>query len=154
MPQIKQLQMVYWGPFRPDPIELATDGINVFTGMNGVGKTCLLDAIKLMLGVDDLKAKPADYIYSSDERDERVDKAYLKIVFDNPLRSRQQGRLFADAGWGCENADNVTAVCEVTHSGRRYAICPGYVGWGNERPLAEDLRQLADLPRSRWLGPR
>jgi chromosome segregation ATPase len=154
MPQIKQLQSVYWGPFLPDPIELATDGINVFTGMNGVGKTCLLDAIKLMLGVDDLKAKPSDYIYSSDEGSQRVDKAYLKAVFDNPIRSRQQGRVFADAGWGCENAENVTAVCEVTRSGRRYAISPGYLSWGEKRSLQEDLASLGDLPNSRWLGPR
>jgi chromosome segregation ATPase len=154
MPQIKQLQMVYWGPFRPDPIELATDGINVFTGMNGVGKTCLLDAIKLMLGVDDLKAKPAEYIYSSDEGTQRVDKAYLKAVFDNPISSRQQGRVFADAGWGCENAENVTAVCEVTRSGRRYTICPGYLAWGERRPLQEDLALLTDVPKTRWLGAR
>ncbi len=154
MPQIKQLQTVYWGPFRPDPLELATDGINVFTGMNGVGKTCLLDAIKLMLGVDDLKAKPAEYIYSSDEGSQRVDKAYLKVVFDNPIRSRRQGRVFADAGWGCENAENVTAVCEVTRSGRHYAIFPGYLSWGEQRPLTEDLAKLGELPNSRWLGPR
>lgn len=154
MPQIKQLQVVYWGPFRPDPIELATDGINVFTGMNGVGKTCLLDAIKLMLGVDDLKARPAEYIYSSHEGSQRVDKAYLKAVFDNPIRSRQQGRVFADAGWGCENAENVTAVCEVTNSARRYTIFPGYLGWGEQRPLQEDLGLLRDVPHSRWLRPR
>lgn len=154
MPQIKQLQTVYWGPFRPDPLELATDGINVFTGMNGVGKTCLLDAIKLMLGVDDLKAKPSDYIYSSDEGSQRVDKAYLKAVFDNPIRSRRQGRVFADAGWGCESTENVTAVCEVTRSSRRYAIFPGYLSWGEKRSLQEDLAALADLPNSRWLRPR
>jgi chromosome segregation ATPase len=154
VPQIKQLQTVFWGPFRADPIELATDGINVFTGMNGVGKTCLLDAIKLMLGVDDLKAKPSDYIYSSDEDSKRVDKAYLKAVFDNPIRSRQQGRVFADAGWGCENADNVTAVCEVTRSSRRYTIFPGYVAWGETRSLEEDLARLADVANARWLGPR
>lgn len=154
MPQIKQLQTVYWGPFRPDPLELATDGINVFTGMNGVGKTCLLDAIKLMLGVDDLKAKPADYIYSSDDDAQRVDKAYLKAVFANAVRSRQQGRVFADAGWGCAETENVTAVCEVSRSGRRYAIFPGYLAWGVERPLPDDLAALRDLPNSRWLGPR
>jgi chromosome segregation ATPase len=154
MPQIKQLQTVYWGPFRPDPLELATDGINVFAGMNGVGKTCLLDAIKLMLGVDDLKAKPADYIYASDDDSQRVDKAYLKAVFDNPLRSRRQGRVFADAGWGCAESDNVTAICEVTRSGRRYAIFAGYHGWGEQRPLQEDLTELAALPQSRWLKPR
>ncbi len=154
MPQIKQIQTVYWGPFRPDPIELATDGINVFTGLNGVGKTCLLDAIKLMLGVDDLKAKPAEYIYSSQEGSRRVDKAYLKAVFDNPIRSRQQGRVFADAGWGCENAENVTAVCEVTSSRRRYTIFPGYLSWGEQRPLPEDLALLRDVPLTRWLAPR
>lgn len=154
MPQIKQLQIVYWGPFRADPLELATDGINVFTGMNGVGKTCLLDAIKLMLGVDDLKAKPADYIYSSDDDSQRVDKAYLKAVFANPVRSRQQGRVFADAGWGCAETENVTAVCEVSRSGRRYAIFPGYLAWGAERSLPEDLAALRELPNSRWLGPR
>lgn len=154
MPQIKQLQTVYWGPFRPDALELATDGINVFTGMNGVGKTCLLDAIKLMLGVDDLKAKPADYIYSSDDDAQRVDKAYLKAVFANPIRSRQQGRVFADAGWGCAETENVTAVCEVARTGRRYAIFPGYLAWGLQRPLAADLATLRELPNSRWLGPR
>lgn len=152
MPQVKQLQLVYWGPFRPDPIELATDGINVLTGLNGVGKTCLLDAVKLMLGVDDLKAKPAEYIYNGG----RVDKAYIKTVFDNPLRSRRQGRVFADAGWGCGDALNVTAVCEVSRSGsRRYAIFPGYQPWGGPgRDLHEDLAKLAELPHSRWLRPK
>lgn len=155
MPQIKQLQLVWWGPFRADPIEFARDGINVFTGLNGVGKTCLLDATKLMLGVDDLKAKPASYVFSGGDGAQRVDKAYVKAVFDNPERPRNAGRVFADAGWGCNESANVTAVCEVTRSSRRYAIFPGYKGWGeNGRTLNEDLAELGELPQSRWLGPR
>lgn len=155
MPQIKQLQLVWWGPFRPDPIEFARDGINVFTGLNGVGKTCLLDATKLMLGVDDLKARPASYVFSGGDGAQRVDKAYIKAVFDNPERPRNAGRVFADAGWGCNESANVTAVCEVTRSSRRYAIFPGYKGWGeNGRALNEDLAELGELPQSRWLGPR
>src|SRR5205809_182424 len=50
MPQIEQLQVVHWGPLRPDPIEFTREGINVATGPNGSGKTCLLDAAKLILG--------------------------------------------------------------------------------------------------------
>jgi recombinational DNA repair ATPase RecF len=46
MPQIEQLQLVHWGSLRPDPIELDPGGINVATGGNGSGKTCLLDAAK------------------------------------------------------------------------------------------------------------
>jgi chromosome segregation ATPase len=155
MPQIKQLQLVWWGPFRPDPIEFARDGINVFTGLNGVGKTCLLDAAKLMLGVDDLKAKPSSYVFSGGDGAQRVDKAYVKAVFDNPERPRNQGRVFADAGWGCNETANVTAVCEVTRSSRQYAIFPGYKAWGeNGRPLKDDLSELRDLPQKRWMGPR
>jgi hypothetical protein len=85
---------------------------------------------------------------------QRVDKAYLKAVFDNPLRSRRIGRVFADAGWACAEADNVTAVCEVSRSGRRYAIFAGYHSWGEQRWLQEDLVELAQLPHSRWLKPR
>jgi chromosome segregation ATPase len=155
MPQIKQLQLVWWGPFRPDPIELARDGINVLTGLNGVGKTCLLDAVKLMLGVDDLKAKPGSYVFSGGDGSERVEKAYIKAVFDNPERPRNAGRVFADAGWGCNETANVTAVCEVTRNSRRYAIFPGYLAWGeNGRSLSQDLAELGELKQSRWLGPR
>ena len=67
MPQIEEVQFVWWGPFRPDTVPLAVDGINVATP-NGAGKTAFLDGMKkLLLGTEQLKAKPVDYIYVSDQ---------------------------------------------------------------------------------------
>jgi len=56
MPRIEEVQFVHWGSLRPDPVPVLTDGINVATGPNGSGKTCLLDGIKLLLGVTDFTA--------------------------------------------------------------------------------------------------
>lgn len=160
MPQIEEIQFVYWGPFRPDSVPLAVDGINVATGPNGAGKTAFLDGIKLLLGTDQLKAKPVDYIYvsGSDEEGEprnRAKRALLRAVFANPDQGASHGRLFADAGRGCESAPYVTAICEVTRDRRQYTLVPGRLVWGgNERDLNDDIELLAKIPASHWYGPR
>lgn len=160
MPQIEEVQFVWWGPFRPDTVPLAVDGINVATGPNGAGKTAFLDGMKLLLGTEQLKAKPVDYIYVSGSDDEgeptnRAQRALLRAVFANPERSGGQGRLFADAGRGCERAGYVTAICEVTRDRRRYVLVPGRVVWGGKgRKLEDDLERLSKIPARHWLGPR
>ncbi len=156
MPQIEQVQTVHWGPLRPDPVDLAVDGVNVATGPNGSGKTTLLDAIKLALGVQDLARKPAQYVFDGGgEPSLRADRALIKVVFSNPERPARAGRVFSDAGRGCELTPYVTAVCEVSRDRRRYTILPGYVPWGGPgRSLNEDLRELAEIPSSHWMGPR
>src|SRR5262249_50133073 len=147
VPQIEQIQPVYWGALRPDPIDLAVDGINVATGPNGSGKTTLLDAIKLTLGVDELGGRrPEEYIFNGGEGDsaQRAERALIKIVFSNPGRPGKRDRVFADAGRGCEASDYVTAICEITRGNRvRYAIQAGYLQWGGDgRPIEEDINRL------------
>jgi chromosome segregation ATPase len=160
MPQIEEVQFAWWGPFRPDSVPLAVDGINVATGPNGAGKTAFLDGIKLLLGTEQLKAKPADYIYVSgtDENGEptsRAQRALLRAVFANPDRGNAQGRVFADAGRGCEAAPYVTAVCEVTRDRRRYTLLPGRIVWGGNGTAPEaDFQRLSEIPAGHWYGPR
>jgi chromosome segregation ATPase len=165
VPQIEEVQFVWWGPFRPDTIPMAVDGINVATGPNGAGKTAFLDAIKLLLGTDHLKAKPNEYIYvsgtSTDPGDNgdgepahRAKRALLRAVFANPDRGRGLGRVFSDAGRGCESAAYVTAICEVTRDKRRYVLVPGRIAWGSPgRDVDDDISRLQTIPNSHWLGP-
>ncbi|MBX6369820.1 MAG: AAA family ATPase [Rhodospirillales bacterium] len=159
MPQIREIQSVYWGALRPDPIELVVDGINVATGPNGSGKTTLLDGIKLGLGVDELSGRrPEEYIFDGGgDPSRRAERALIKVVFDNPIRNGKRERLFADTGRGCEASEYVTAICEITRGNRvRYAIAPGYIRWGgDDRSIEEDLRKLRQqIPDKRWMGKR
>jgi len=159
MPQIEQIQPVYWGALRPDPIDLATDGINVATGPNGSGKTTLLDAIKLCLGVDELGGRrPEEYIFDGGgDASRRAERALIKVVFSNPVKPGKKERVFADAGRGCEASDYVTAICEVTRGNRvRYAIHPGYLQWGgDDHSIEEDIHKLREaIPGKLWMGKR
>jgi P-loop containing region of AAA domain len=156
MPKFEQIQLVRWGCLRPDPIELDPNGINVATGANGSGKTCFLDAAKVILGVDQLKQKPSEYIFDGrGDSERRADRAYVKAIFLNQERPGRLGRLFADAGRGCESSDRVTAICEITREGRRFSILPGSITWGDlGRSLEVDLQDLGRLPRSYWLKPQ
>lgn len=155
MPQIDEVQTVWWGSLRPDTIELSVDGINVAAGPNGSGKTTFLDAIKLMLGVGDkLARRPAEYIYDGGgDPARKADRAYVRVIFANPERPGRAGRVFADAGGGCELVPYVTAVCEVSPERRRYLIQPGAARWGATQPVEADLHALGRIPRSRWLTP-
>src|SRR4051794_27490127 len=160
MPQIEQIQPVYWGALRADPIDLAVDGINVATGPNGSGKTTLLDAIKLGLGVDELGGRrPEEYIFNGGDGDSatRADRALIKLVFSNPVKPGKRDRVFADAGRGCESSNYVSAICEVSRGNRlRYAIQAGYLQWGGEgRTIEEDIHRLRELiPDKHWMGKR
>ncbi len=157
MPQVEQLQLFYWGSLRADPVDLAVDGINVATGPNGSGKTTSLDALKLILGVSDLGRRPADYIYDGGGgENQRAERALVKAVFANPVRPGSAGRVFADAGRGCESSAHVTAICEVSREGRRrFALLPGPVIWGaNGRDVEEDVQAMrSQIPGSRWMTP-
>ncbi len=158
MPQVEQVQVYYWGSLRADPIDLATDGINVATGPNGSGKTTSLDALKLMFGVSDLSRKPADYIYDGggEDGEHRASRALVKVVFANPQGPGAQGRTFAAAGRGCEAAAHVTAVCEVTRDGkRRFALLPGARVWGRDgADLDAEIKSLRGEVGSHWYQPR
>lgn len=156
MPQIEEVQFVHWGSLRPDPVPLLTDGINVATGPNGSGKTCFLDGLKLLLGVDDFTGgrTPAKYIFNGAAAATPADRAYLRATFANPVSADRRHRVFAWFGHGCEEAERVTIVCVVTGQQRWYAALPGRVRWGVEHPLTEDLAEVDGLPRSRRLGPR
>jgi chromosome segregation ATPase len=158
MPQAEQIQTYYWGALRADPVEFAVDGINVATGPNGSGKTTELDALKLVLGVSELSRRPAEYIFDGGgDSSARGDRALIKVIFANPERPGRAGRVFSDAGRGCESSAHVTAVCEVHRDGRRrYAILPGALQWGaNGHSLQADINELRTLvPAGQWLKAR
>ncbi len=155
MPQVEQLQLVYWGSLRADPVDLTVDGINVATGPNGSGKTTSLDALKLILGVSDLGRRPADYIYDGGgEAGQRAERALVKAIFANPVRPGRAGRVFADAGRGCESTAHVTAICEVTRDNRRrFALLPGPVIWGADgHEVESDIHAMRSrIPASQWM---
>jgi hypothetical protein len=157
MPRIEEVQFVHWGSLRPDPIPLLTDGINVATGPNGSGKTCFLDAIKLLLGITTFApGRSSDgYIFDGGPGGTPAERALLRATFANPVLPERGERLFAAAGDQLRDADRVSVVCLVTAESRRYLVLPGLVRWGFEHPIGEDLDAFLDAnPEAGWLGPR
>ncbi len=161
MAQFRELQCVHWGPLPPTIVPLVPCAVNVAAGENGAGKTCALDALKLMLGVEQLKQRPRDWIfdprkYKAGANGSRAERAYIRVVFANPFRpGRRRERIFADVGYGCADAEWVTAICVVSRDGQRereYAILAGYHAWGQERPIEHDLQALREIQKSRWYG--
>ena len=156
MPRIEEVQFVHWGCLRPDPVPLLTDGINVATGPNGAGKSCFLDGLKLLLGVSELGAGRGvgDYLFDGGPSGVAAGKALLRATFANPAPVSGP-RPFAAAGSGCQDADRVSVVCEVTAGEHRYRVLPGLVRWGAERRIRADLRAFEEAnPDERWIGPR
>ncbi len=157
MPRIEECQFVHWGSLRPDPVPLLTDGINVATGPNGSGKTCFLDAIKVLLGITSFGPgrSSAKYIFDGGSGGVPADRALLKATFANPVLPERGGeRMFAPIP-GCGQVDRVSVVCLVTKRDRRYRVMPGRVRWGMERPIEEDLAAFMEAnPEDEWVGPR
>jgi chromosome segregation ATPase len=156
VPRIEEVQFVHWGCLRPDPVPLLTDGINVATGPNGAGKSCFLDGLKLLLGVSELGAGRGvgDYLFDGGPSGVAAGKAFLRATFANPAPVSGP-RPFAAAGSGCQDADRVSVVCEVTAGEHRYRVLPGLVRWGAERRIRADLRAFEEAnPDERWIGPR
>ncbi|HZD74631.1 MAG TPA: ATP-binding protein [Actinomycetota bacterium] len=156
MPRIEEIQLIHWGSLRPDPVPLLTDGINVATGPNGSGKTCFLDAIKVLLGITSFAPgrSSAKYIFDGGPGGVPAEQALLRATFANPVLPERHERAFA-AVPGCGDVDRVSVVCLVTKRGRRYRTLPGRLRWGLERPLEEDLIAFMEAnPESEWVGPR
>jgi chromosome segregation ATPase len=157
MPRIEEVQLVHWGSLRPDPLPLLVEGINVATGPNGSGKTCFLDAIKLLLGVTSFApGRSSDrYIFDGGPGGTPAERAFLRATFANPVLQERGGRLFAMADGRLADAERVSVVCLVTRESRRYRVLPGLVRWGFEQPLADDLDAFMEAnPEAEWLGPR
>lgn len=161
MAQFRELQCVHWGPLPPTIIPLVPCAVNVAAGENGAGKTCALDALKLMLGVEQLKQRPRDWIFDPSKykgtNGNRAERAYIRVVFANPFRpGRRRERIFADVGYGSGEAEWVTAICVVSRDGQRereYTLLPGYHAWGVDgRPIEQDLQALREIPKARWYG--
>jgi len=157
MPRIEEVQLVHWGSLRPDPIPLLIDGINVATGPNGSGKTCFLDAIKLLLGVTSFAPGRSShrYIFDGGPGGAPAERALLRATFSNPVLPGRGERLFAAADERLRDADRVSVICLVTADSRRYLVLPGLHRWGFEQPLADDLAAFLEAnPEEGWLGPR
>jgi hypothetical protein len=157
MPRIEEVQLVHWGSLRPDPLPLLVGGINVATGPNGSGKTCFLDAIKLLLGVTSFApGRSSDrYIFDGGPGGTPAERAFLRATFANPVLPERGGRLFAMADGRLADAERVSVVCLVTRESRRYRVLPDLVRWGFEQPLADDLDAFMEAnPEAEWLGPR
>jgi chromosome segregation ATPase len=156
VPRIEELQLIHWGSLRPDPVPLLTNGINVATGPNGSGKTCFLDAIKVLLGITSFTPgrSSAKYIFDGGPGGVPAEQALLRATFANPVLPERQERAFAAAP-GCDEVDHVTVVCLVTKRARRYRVLPGRLRWGLEHPLEEDLIAFMEAnPEDEWVGPR
>ena len=157
MAQIREIQFVHWGSLRPDVLPLAEPGITMFVGPNGSGKTCCLDGIKVLLGVAELGGirSPAAYVFDGGPSGRAAEQAWLRATFANPVRSGERYRVFAVAGGGCENAENVTVVSRVRGDKRSYIVLPGRIVWGRTQSIEADLRELMERhPESRWLNPK
>jgi chromosome segregation protein len=156
MPRIEEIQLIHWGSLRPDPVPLLTDGINVATGPNGSGKTCFLDAIKVLLGITSFAPgrSSAKYIFDGGPGGVPAEQALLRATFANPVLPERDERAFA-AVPGCAEVERVSVVCLVTKRGRRYRVLPGRLRWGLGRPLEEDLIAFMEAnPEHEWVGPR
>ena len=128
------------------------------SGRTAPGKTSLLDAIKLMLGVapEDLKETPAKYIFNGGGNPSlRAGRAYVKAIFNSPSRdSGHRARVFAEYGRGCERAPEVTAICWITKQHRRYALLPAAISWGETgSSIEEELQALHDAVGQNWMKP-
>jgi chromosome segregation ATPase len=158
MPQIEEAQFVNWGSMRPDIIPLAAPGITMAVGPNGSGKSCWLDGLKIILGVSDLSGRrtPASYIFNGGPSGLPAEQAWLRATFANPMRAGRRGRVFANAGSGCEVAEHVTVICRIRGDRRQYAVLPGRIAWGlDNHQIDADLLSLQNaIPESKWLGPQ
>jgi len=157
MAQIREIQFVHWGSLRPDVLPLAEPGITMFVGPNGSGKTCCLDGIKVLLGVSDLGGTrtPAAYVFDGGSSGRPAEQAWLRATFANPVRSGQRYRVFAVAGGGCQDAENVTVVGRVRGDKRSYIVLPGRIVWGRTQSIEADLSELMERhPESHWLNPK
>lgn len=151
MPKIEELQLFHWGALPPTAVELPSDQITVATGPNGSGKTTFLDALKVILGVVDLKQPPSAYIYNgAGESTRRARRAIVKATFANPVATSGV-RAFARGGPGCDQADHVTALCEVTPSIRRWAVLPGHRALAaDDDPIVAIDALLTEVASSAW----
>jgi hypothetical protein len=93
---------------------------NAITGLNGSGKSNILDSICFVLGITDLRqvraASLQELVYKQGQAG--VTKATVSIVFDNSDRSRSP--------LGYEDSPEITVTRQVTHPCRilRYAMPP------------------------------
>jgi chromosome segregation ATPase len=92
---------------------------NAITGLNGSGKSNILDSICFVLGITDLRqvraASLQELVYKQGQAG--VTKATVSIVFDNSDRSRSP--------LGYEDSPEITVTRQVTHPFAVFIISSG-----------------------------
>lgn len=145
MPQISEVQCIYWSSLDPSPIPFLPNAINTLAGPNGSCKTSLMDAIKVIFGINKLfeDRGPHAYIYENPVTGKgTAQHAIIKVAFSNPFNERGR-RPFGLIAPGMDTADTVTAICRVLRNGRReYALIAGPMDWTDTGSIEPSLHRI------------
>eukprot|EP01083_Nonionella_stella_P131122 398091_1 len=106
------------------------------TGLNGSGKSNILDAICFVLGITNLSQVRVENLQQLvyKEGQARVTKASVSLVFDNGDKN--------ESPIGYEDYDEITVTRQVVIGGRnKYMINGARAGYGAGNPLANRVIQ-------------
>lgn len=145
MPQISEVQCIYWSSLHPSPVALLPNAINTLAGPNGSCKTSFMDAVKVIFGIRKLfeDRSPHDYVYEDPVAGtSAAPHAIVKVTFCNPADDRGR-RPFALIAPGMDSSDFATAVCRIQRNSRReYVLLAGLLDWTDSNAIEPDLYRI------------